>query len=463
MLFRSPSDGLQNAEISGVSSPSIIKSSDGKIWFTTVGGLAMVDTSRIIDRNDNFPLHIEEVRINEQSLYPDSTLVIKQGYSSVEFHYTALSFISPDRIRFRYKLEGFDGNWNDAGTRRTAYYTNIPPGTYTFRVSSSIDGGTWNEKEANTEIIFEPYFRQTPFFAMLVGIGLILLGAGLYALRTLNVTRHAKHLKEVVDERTQELINTKEKIEIHLQEVESARDELSRINSRLDKANKEKSDLLGILSHDFKNKVVNLTHFAHVINDNQSSRTVIEEHSQLMEQTTQYMLKLIEDTLSSSALEKGELVFTKSRIDIVQLVELVVLKNRIQMRQKSQTVEFSATAEKCIVSGSERWLNEAIDNLVNNAGKFSDANTQINVTVEANEMTVLIKIQDHGPGLTDDDKKQLFQQFKRLTAQPTGGEISTGLGLAIVKKIVEMHNGKVWAESAGKDKGASFFIALPKR
>ncbi len=454
------SDGLQNAEISGVSSPSIIKASDGKIWFTTVGGLAMVDTTRIIDPINDFPLHVEEIHVNEQTYYPDSTLEIEPGYSSVEFHYTGLSFMSPERMRFRYKLEGFDANWNDAGVRRTAYYTNIPPGSYSFRVSASIDGGTWSTDEASASVIFEPYFHQTPYFGFLVGIGLIVLGAGLYAIRTANVHKHAKQLKNIVDDRTKELVETKEKIEQHLKDVESTRDELSRINTRLDKANKEKSDLLGVLSHDFKNKVVNLNHFAHTINDNQYNQTVVQEHSKLMEQTTNYMLKLIEDTLSSSALEQGQLVVTKSRVDIVQLVELVVLKNRIMMQQKTQTVNFSSSIDKCIVSGSERWLNEAVDNLVNNAGKFSDSGTSIDVSIEADDQSVYIKVKDQGPGLTEEDKKQLFQQFTRLSAQPTGGEISTGLGLAIVKKIVEKHNGEVSAEST-LNHGTTFIIKLP--
>jgi signal transduction histidine kinase len=180
-----------------------------------------------------------------------------------------------------------------------------------------------------------------------------------------------------------------------------------------------------------------------------------------MEQTTLYMLRLIEDTLSSSALEQGQLVFTKSRVDIVQLVELSVMKNRIQLQQKEQSVQFTSSVEKCIVSGSERWLNEAVDNLINNAGKFSRPGTSIAVSIEVLEFIVKIRIKDQGPGLTEEDKKQLFQQFKRLSAQPTGGEISTGLGLAIVKKIVEMHNGKVWAESEFGN-GSTFIIELPE-
>jgi ligand-binding sensor domain-containing protein/signal transduction histidine kinase len=454
------SDGLQNAEISGVSSPCIIRSQSGKIWFTTVGGIACVDPDQLIEKQAAMPLHIEEVRVGGRQYYPDSILVFEAGSNEIEFHYTSVSYIAPERIRFRYKLIGFNDDWIDAGIRRTAYYTNLQPGSYTFCVSTSTDDGTWNDHQTTVSIVIEPFFYQTNYFIVLAGFGLILIGAGLYAVRTSNIHRHAKHLKNVVDERTNALLAAKEKIEEHLQEVESARDELARSNSRLDKANKEKSDLLGILSHDFKNKVVNLNHFARTIAEEPQDSTIVKDHARLMDQTTQYMLRLIEDTLSSSALEKGELVFTKARVDIVQLTELVVLKNRIQLQQKSQNIEFSSSAEKCIVSGSERWLNEAVDNLINNAGKFSRPGATIHVALNIDESKVTIRIKDEGPGLTDDDKKQLFQQFKRLSAQPTGGEISTGLGLAIVQKIVDMHNGKVWAEST-LGEGATFIIELP--
>ncbi|MFA6456415.1 MAG: ATP-binding protein, partial [Bacteroidota bacterium] len=454
------SDGLQNAEISGVSNPCIIKAHDGKIWFTTVGGLARVNPDRMIEKDIKFPLHIEEIRVADTTLYPDSIIVLEPGHTSIEFHYTSVSYVAPERIRFRYRLLGFNDTWVDAGTRRAAYYTNLQPGRYTFCVSTLTDDGSWSDYEATSTLVLKPFFYQTSYFYALVGAGLVLMGAGMYALRTVNIHRHAKRLKVVVDERTKDLVEAKEKIEVHLQEVETARDELSRINLRLDKANKEKSDLLGILSHDFKNKVVNLNQFAHTINDPEFDQASVKEHAHLMEQTTLYMLRLIEDTLSSSALEQGQLVFTKSRVDIVQLVELAVLKNRIQLQQKSQSIEFTSSTDKCIVSGSERWLNEAVDNLINNAGKFAQPNTAVAVSIDATDMAVSIRIKDQGPGLTEEDKKQLFQQFKRLTAQPTGGEISTGLGLTIVKKIVEMHNGKVWAESE-PGSGSTFIIELP--
>lgn len=454
------SDGLQNAEVSGVSSPCIIKSSTGSIWFTTVGGLAVVDTARIPHRSEEFPLRIEEVRLGDRTLYPDTLLEIEPGNPAVEFHYTGLSYMAPERLHFRYKLEGFDANWNDAGTRRVAYYTNIPPGTYTFRVSTSIDGGFWSTTEATIPVVFRPLFYQTPFFGIIAGIGLILLGAGLYAIRTANIRRHAEHLRKEVNTRTHELREAKEKIELHLKDVESARDELSAINIQLNKANREKSDLLSIISHDFRNKVVNLHQFAQSINTSDSSEPAVREHSELMEQTTKYMLKLIEDTLSSSALEQGKLMYTPANVDIVQVTELVVSKYRLQQRAKTQTITFTTTTDACPVNGSDRWLTEAIDNLVNNAGKFSPAGSEIAVTVESENGVVRVHVKDQGPGLTEEDRQQVFQKFKRLSAQPTGGEISTGLGLAIVKKIVEMHHGRVSVAST-PGHGATFTVELP--
>lgn len=453
-------DGLQNAEVSGVSTPSIIRSQDGKIYFATVGGLASVNPSTLNANQQSFPLHIEEVGFGTITARPESTLYIEPGNSTLEFHYTALTYIAPDRIRFRYKLIGFNDDWIDAGKRRTAYYTNLPPGEYTFCVNSTTDNGTWSENDTKVSIVLQPFFHQTRYFVALVGFGLILLGAGLYALRSANIHRHAKLMKALVDERTKDLVEAKDKIEKHLQEVEIARDALTQTNVQLDKANKEKSDLLGILSHDFKNKVVNLNHFAHTINDEKDNLAIVREHSILMEKTTEYMLRLIEDTLSSSALEQGKLVFNKTPVDIVQLVELASMKNRIQMQHKSQQLEYSSAIDHCFVNGSERWLTEAIDNLINNASKFSDAKTTVKVSVKQSNGRVHIAIHDQGPGMTENDKAQLFQPFKRLSAQPTGGEISTGLGLAIVKKIVEMHNGTVIVESEF-GKGSTFLIELP--
>ncbi len=290
---------------------------------------------------------------------------------------------------------------------------------------------------------------------------LIFLGAGAYAIRATQIRNRAKHLTLLVEERTKDLRQAKEHIEQALTETENARIELANTNTRLDKANKEKSDLLGILSHDLKNKVVSLKNYTDAMKEQVEKNSSINEFAPLLEQTTLYMLKLIDDTLSSAALEQGQLLFTSTALDVVSLVELVTMRNRILMQKKNQTINFEARfTEECTVLADERWLNEAIDNIINNASKFSQPGTEVNVFVEKNESIVRIIVKDQGPGFTEEDKTHLFKQFKRLSAQPTGGEVSTGLGLAIVKKIIDMHNGKSIVESV-QGIGTKFIIELP--
>ncbi|MDX2130334.1 MAG: ATP-binding protein [Chloroherpetonaceae bacterium] len=111
-------------------------------------------------------------------------------------------------------------------------------------------------------------------------------------------------------------------------------------------------------------------------------------------------------------------------------------------------------------------MQEVFDNLVSNAIKYSPKGRKIGVSCQKHSTDsmkecIRIEIKDDGQGLTEEDKEKLFGKFQRLSAQPTGGESSTGLGLSIVKQIVEMHGAKVWAESEGKDKGATFIVELP--
>jgi signal transduction histidine kinase len=113
-------------------------------------------------------------------------------------------------------------------------------------------------------------------------------------------------------------------------------------------------------------------------------------------------------------------------------------------------------------------MREVIDNLISNAIKYSPEGKTIAVRVQHSKddndggaPSVLVSVRDEGQGLTEEDMKKLFGKFQRLSAQPTAGESSTGLGLAIVKQLVELHGGKVWAESEGKNKGSIFCVKLP--
>jgi len=153
--------------------------------------------------------------------------------------------------------------------------------------------------------------------------------------------------------------------------------------------------------------------------------------------------------------------------DIADLLNGVIDQNRLKATAKQQILSHQIE-DRNIVSVDAVKITEVFDNLISNAVKYSPLGARITVRCkqvsdsQAPTATRLeISVEDEGLGLSQEDKEKLFGKFQKLSARPTGGESSTGLGLSIVKQIVELHGGKVWAESEGKNKGSTFFISLP--
>jgi ligand-binding sensor domain-containing protein/signal transduction histidine kinase len=176
-------DGMMTRECSGGGDPAGWKDRNGKLWFLTIKGVAMIDPERIKTNSLPPPVVIEQIRIDDQSIAPSDRIELPPGTTRFDLYYTAPSFVAPERVRFKYKLEGFDKDWIDSGTRRIAYYTNLRPGAYTFRVIASNNDGVWNETGAAFSLYLKPYFYQTSWFYAVCLMGLALFVWLLYRLR----------------------------------------------------------------------------------------------------------------------------------------------------------------------------------------------------------------------------------------------------------------------------------------
>jgi ligand-binding sensor domain-containing protein/signal transduction histidine kinase len=188
-------DGLASLEMAGGNQPSACRTEDGRLWFATGGGLAMVDPERIRTNGLPPPVWLEEVLVDEKHLAPGpvqkqassapSSVRVPPGSGQLELRYTALSFCAPQRVRFRYRLDKVDPVWVEAGTRRSAYYSHLAPGDYHFRVIACNSDGVWNETGAAVALTLLPYFWQTWWFGPLCWLGgASAIGAGvLTALR----------------------------------------------------------------------------------------------------------------------------------------------------------------------------------------------------------------------------------------------------------------------------------------
>jgi PAS domain S-box-containing protein len=198
-------DGLRTLAVVGDYTPRVAKSGDGKLWFMSPDGISVVDPHQSSFNDLPPPVHIENV-IADRREYGKT--LPGDGQSSprlpplvreLEIDYTALSFVAPEKILFRYKLEGWDQDWQEAGTRRQAFYSNLPPRNYTFRVKACNNSGLWNEAGTSFNFFIIPAYYQTYWFRLSCFAGFIGLLWALHRWRIHQLTSQEKRLRDVVE------------------------------------------------------------------------------------------------------------------------------------------------------------------------------------------------------------------------------------------------------------------------
>ena len=191
-------DGMKDSE-GNSGDPAVWKTSDGRLWFPTLKGITVVNPRNIIRSHGSIPAVIEKFLADHQDYDPKKKdLKIPPGQKRLEFYYAGLNLFAPERIRFQYKLDGYDKEWQYGGTQRSASYTNIPPGNYTFRIRAGNEEGEWSEQGSSVAFYLRPRFYQTKWFYFLCFIGLVVTTASAYRLR---MKRIRAEFKAVLEER----------------------------------------------------------------------------------------------------------------------------------------------------------------------------------------------------------------------------------------------------------------------
>jgi PAS domain S-box-containing protein len=205
-------DGVRPGVVGAGNFPTAVRAADGRLWITSRHGLVLVDPPQIAINTQPPPVQVENVAVDEHPLAFADRFLLSPGARTLAIDYTALTYTGPTQVQFRYRLEGHDLNWTDAGSRRTAFYTNLAPGTYRFHVIASNDDGVWNETGASVALVQLPFFYQTGWFYGLVGLGLVGAGFGVFRWRTAALQRRNLVLQRGIAERTAELAKSYEAI-----------------------------------------------------------------------------------------------------------------------------------------------------------------------------------------------------------------------------------------------------------
>jgi signal transduction histidine kinase/ligand-binding sensor domain-containing protein len=176
-------DGMLNTECNGGGQPAGIKARDGRLWFPTVKGVAVFDPAAVPISDKPPPVVIEEILVDNETVPSGGALTIRPGKENFEIHYTGLSFIMSDQCKFKYKLEGLDKDWVEAGTRRTAYFSHVPPGEYVFAVIGANRDGVWNLEGVKIPVTVVPPYWRTWWFSTLMVCAFIAVVLLLYMRR----------------------------------------------------------------------------------------------------------------------------------------------------------------------------------------------------------------------------------------------------------------------------------------
>ncbi len=200
------SDGVKMLASANHFNPQVTKSIDGKLWFAGADGVGMVDPSNLFFNKLPPPVHIEQFIADHKTYDSISAakgpLRLPPLIRDLQIDYTALSLVAPEKILFRYKLENHDRDWQEAGNRRQAFYNNLPPGNYRFRVMACNNSGVWNETGAYLDFVIDPAYYQTTWFRLLVAATVVLFLVTLYQLRLHQVAAQVRaRMEERLEER----------------------------------------------------------------------------------------------------------------------------------------------------------------------------------------------------------------------------------------------------------------------
>ncbi len=490
-------DGLQSDEFNAGTS---CRGRDGRLYFGGIQGFNEFYPDRV-DQKPRLPratltgflLFSKNVEIRSPNRPPGSDhftlpccigsldhLVLDYTESVFSLEFSALSFSHQQKIRFVYKLEGFDSDWipTDARNRR-ATYTSLPPGDYRFEVRACDNNGVWNLEGASLPVTILPPPWKTwwaySLYLLLAGVSVF----GLIAWRSHRLRRENQILECKVSDRTAQLtaaFRDMERVNAHLNERTA---ELGQANRRLQEMDKIKTDFINMAAHEFRTPLTSVVGFA-ILNRKRfedvilphldlSRRSVsravnqIRKNFEIMVGEGNRLSGLINDLLDIAKIEAGKVDWEMTPFELDEILEQAV---------ETMTPLFEHQGTECrkeyrrplpAVLGNRERLLQVTLNLLSNALKFTPRGGHVAVRAvgpEGNDGHVQISIADTGIGIAPENIDKVFEKFRQLGDGQNGFMKGTGLGLPISRMIIEHHKGRIWAESR-LGEGSTFHVALP--
>lgn len=519
--------GLANDHIHG-----ILEDDDGRLWVSTNGGLARFDPEtnsfKNFDENDGliqmdynqgpflksrngellfgglagidrfFPAELRTNTIRPQIVFTDvlldhrsvpveersplstplleaENLRIPPGHKSLTFEFAALHYQNPARNQYAFRLKGFDEDWVQAGTRRSATYTNLAPGDYTLLVKGSNADGVWNEEGISMGVtILSPWWRTMWAYAAygLILLMSIVLSARAQRLRLIRTERAQAAVREAelraealeADNRRKELeLDKARELEAMNARLRVHEEELEKQNARLAELDKLKSRFFANISHEIRTPLtLILGPLAEALEGADSERLL--RHVPFMHRSATRLLDLIGQLLDLASLDAGGMQLCARRTDLVRFLREMVFAFGARAEQSQLRLLFDTREEELYAYVDRDKLEKIVANLLLNAIKFTDAGGKVRLELGrlgvGSEGVAELKVEDTGIGIPEEELSRIFNRFQQVDGSSTRIHQGVGLGLALAKELVTLHQGAIHVASK-RGFGSTFTIRLP--
>ena len=392
-----------------------------------------------------FSLFNEEVKTDEKidgrilldkPIHKTSEITLNYDENIFSVEFAALDFFQPSKNRYRYKLEGFEKNWQEVGSQqRKVTYTNLDPGEYTFKVLASNNDLVWSEVPQNLGIVIKPPFYKT-YYAYLIYI-LLLIGL-LYLARRRIILKQRKSF----------LIEQEKREAAHL----------------------HKMDLMKIrfftnISHEFKSPLSLIISPAEKLKEKHLSKDASDQVN-LISRNAQKLLNLINQILDLGNIRNDKLLQT-SKGNVIKFIKEIAENFKSYSENKGIHLKFRSSTEKFNTVFDKDKLDKIIYNLLSNALKFTPKGGEVLLKLEMEEQEktsegfkgLKIIVEDSGIGISQENKEHIFDRFFKVD-HPEGNSSGSGIGLSIVQEYVNLYKGDISVESE-LGKGTRFEIRIP--
>jgi len=471
-------DGMKTRECNGGFQPAGWRTQDGRLWFPTLKGVAVVKPGDFAASKIPFSVILERVLADNAPVSIDGGMVIPPGKKRFEFQFTAPGSATPEKLQFSYMLEGFDKDWVQSGSRNVANYTNIPPANYRFRVLACIDG-ICASNGAGADLVIQPAFYETRTFFFLFAL---LMGSCAFGLHKIHV-RHLKNkertLRKLVDERTRELRESRDQLEVRVKERTK---DLSLANEKLEleicvrreaeqkaeAANRAKSEFLTNVSHEIRtpiNGIMGMTDIA--LSTDLDPEQV--EYLDIIKTSADSLLRIVNDILDFSKIEARKLELEAIPFELRECLDQLIRLVSVQAREKDLQLRMNLAPDvPGYLVGDPGRLRQVLLNLLNNAIKFTrEGSIFLGIALESSsgsEAVLHFTVADTGMGIPKEKQKVIFDAFSQADNSSTRKFGGTGLGLTISSQLVQLMNGLLRVDSE-PNRGSTFHFtakfALP--